>query len=395
MAWSVTLNGKTYTDANVRGRNYAREDTGLPAILRDVLGHVANAFRGTSTTSLTVGAGDKTLVIAQSGTPFSVGQPVRIARTADPLNVMMDGEVKTVSGSTITVAVISSKGTGTFSDWTVFVGGYAKVSPSATPVPITEGGTGSTTASAARSALGLGAAALLSTPIPVASGGTGATDAAGARAALGTLEKAQNLNDLPDKAAARTVLGLGTAATRNTGTAAGNVVVLDGLAKLPPVDGSQLTNMPSAPNPIPAGTRMLFFQATAPSGWVQDTTINDRTIRIVNNNSGNQTGGSWTVTGLSTSSGTWDHVLTINQIPSHGHAINNVISNFVARPFGGSAGATAASTGAGSQWTEVSNSGLVQNTGGGQGHSHQLDPEVFSDSTWRPAYINAIVCTKQ
>ena len=42
------------------------------------------------------------------------------------------------------------------------------------------------------------------------------------------------------------VTGLGTASTASTGTSAGNVVVLDGSARLPAVDGSQLTNLPSA-----------------------------------------------------------------------------------------------------------------------------------------------------
>lgn len=41
------------------------------------------------------------------------------------------------------------------------------------------------------------------------------------------------------------ITGLGTAATQNTGTAANNVVQLDGSSKLPAVDGSQLTNLPS------------------------------------------------------------------------------------------------------------------------------------------------------
>ena len=45
---------------------------------------------------------------------------------------------------------------------------------------------------------------------------------------------------------ARTSLGLGTAAVLNTGTSAGNAIVLDGSARLPAVDGSQLTNLPSA-----------------------------------------------------------------------------------------------------------------------------------------------------
>ena len=44
---------------------------------------------------------------------------------------------------------------------------------------------------------------------------------------------------------ARTSLGLGTVATLDVGTGANNVVQLDGSSRLPAVDGSQLTNLPS------------------------------------------------------------------------------------------------------------------------------------------------------
>ena len=54
------------------------------------------------------------------------------------------------------------------------------------------------------------------------------------------------LLDDADATAQRSTLGLGTAAVANTGTSAGNVVVLDGSARLPAVDASQLTNLPAA-----------------------------------------------------------------------------------------------------------------------------------------------------
>jgi len=53
------------------------------------------------------------------------------------------------------------------------------------------------------------------------------------------------LLDDTDAIAQRTTLGLGTVATLDVGTGASNVVQLDGSARLPAVDGSQLTNLPS------------------------------------------------------------------------------------------------------------------------------------------------------
>ena len=49
-----------------------------------------------------------------------------------------------------------------------------------------------------------------------------------------------------DSIANTKITGLGTAATLNVGTSASNVVQLDGTAKLPAVDGSQLTNIDAA-----------------------------------------------------------------------------------------------------------------------------------------------------
>ena len=46
-------------------------------------------------------------------------------------------------------------------------------------------------------------------------------------------------------ATARTSLGLGSAAVLTAGTSANNAVQLDGSARLPAVDGSQLTNLPA------------------------------------------------------------------------------------------------------------------------------------------------------
>jgi len=59
---------------------------------------------------------------------------------------------------------------------------------------------------------------------------------------------------------------LGTSATKNVGTLANNVVQLDGSAKLPAVDGSQLTNLPAAPVTKVAGRTGVIVLAKSDVG---------------------------------------------------------------------------------------------------------------------------------
>lgn len=84
------------------------------------------------------------------------------------------------------------------------------------------------------------------------------------------------LLDDADAAAQRTTLGLGTSATLDVGTTANKVVQLDGSAKLPAVDGSQLTNLPASGAPT-TGDLKWTWKTTADSGWimVDDGTIGD------------------------------------------------------------------------------------------------------------------------
>lgn len=63
--------------------------------------------------------------------------------------------------------------------------------------------------------------------------------------AAGFLVATNNLSDVSNTTTARSNLGLGSAATLTAGTSANNVVQLDSSAKIPAVDGSQLTGLTS------------------------------------------------------------------------------------------------------------------------------------------------------
>ena len=90
------------------------------------------------------------------------------------------------------------------------------------------------------------------------------------------------------------------------------------------------TQSTAAVTSIPSGSYVLFYQASAPTGWTQYTSINDYALRIVSG-SGGSTGGTTAfstvfanqtptinVSGLSAGATT----LNSTQIPSHTHNLN-------------------------------------------------------------------------
>ena len=128
---------------------------------------------------------------------------------------------------------------------------------------------------------------------------------------------------------------------------------------------------------FPSGTKMLFAQASAPTGWTKVTDWDDRVIRIVSGDGGG-TGGSWTISGGSiTIDG---HTLTIDEIPSHTHGYHH------------------ASPGTDGPYAEHNCSESSLNTlqtdavGGGQPHSHT--GSFSHDGSWRPAYLD-VICAKK
>lgn len=164
--------------------------------------------------------------------------------------------------------------------------------------PIVAGGTGATSASAARTNLGLAIgtdvqaysadlATYASNPLTAAelgelqNIGTTTIDATqwgylGAITAAGAA-----LIDDASASAQRTTLGLGTVATLDVGTSANNVVQLNGSAELPAVSGANLTNVAAATlgtlQATTSGTAIDFTSIPSGTKWI---TINFNQVSL-------------------------------------------------------------------------------------------------------------------
>jgi len=146
MAFPVTLNGRTYTLADFEGTNYV---DGFPDALEDFVTQAGDIYNDTSSTSETIGTGSKTFTVS-SGKPYQEGTPLRIADAASPDENFLDCVVTSYSGTALTVNAFGFAGSGTFSSWTINIGGAKTVDGT---LAVNQGGTGSTSASGARTNL--------------------------------------------------------------------------------------------------------------------------------------------------------------------------------------------------------------------------------------------------
>src|SRR5690606_38373212 len=132
-----------------------------------------------------------------------------------------------------------------------------------------EGGTGAITAAAART--NLGATSIGNALFTAAS-------TAVARSALGISSIGDSLFAAASAALARSAIGLGNVdntsdADKPVSTAAAEALST-GLA------------LKFAKAHLPAGTKMLFAQTAAPTGWVKDTDHNNKALRVVSGTAG-------------------------------------------------------------------------------------------------------------
>jgi len=148
---------------------------------------------------------------------------------------------------------------------------------------------------------------------------------------------------------------------------------------------------------FPSGISIVFFQASCPSGWTQNTnTIYNDRVMMITSGAGGGYGGSWAISGL-TNAGVVDHN---HSTPSHAH--NIATNGTIIEQSTGSGGVVIKRTGilqqppyvAGSNtyniagdYTETSGGGT---SGAGGSHNHTIS----QDALWRPSYLNAIICVK-
>lgn len=157
-----------------------------------------------------------------------------------------------------------------------------------------------------------------------------------------------------------------------------------------------------------SGTKTVFNQSSAPTGWTKDSTNNDCTLRVVSG-SGGSTGGSVNFTTCMTSqpfTGTVSHNLTgttgsttldTTMLPSHTHTYR-----FLAfRPTYVQAGANPAPLGGVQQYnsgTTPASAGInFDSTGGGGGHSHPLSVSFSftgNNINFNVLYLDFIIASK-
>lgn len=125
---------------------------------------------------------------------------------------------------------------------------------------------------------------------------------------------------------------------------------------------------------IPSTTKMLFAQASAPTGWTKDTTHNDKALRVVSGSGGGSGGAAAfsTVFGRTASDAS---SLSEAQLAAHTHI-----------SFSYSGGGYSGSGGVGALSYQQTTAKTSSSSGSGYAHSHGMDMRV--------QYVDVIICTK-
>lgn len=152
---------------------------------------------------------------------------------------------------------------------------------------------------------------------------------------------------------------------------------------------------------IPTGTKMLFYQAAAPTGWTKQTSVNNAALRVVSG-SGGGTGGAIDFSTLfaagkavSLSGNVGATTLTVAQMPSHKHDLTHTQSQlytthgytaFYTTEYKADGGTE------GKHWPDAGVSTLVKTTGSSNSHTHSLSGTATIALNVK--YADVIICAK-
>lgn len=163
------------------------------------------------------------------------------------------------------------------------------------------------------------------------------------------------------------------------------------------IDGSGNVSISTtlAASGTPSGTKMLFQQTAAPTGWTKDTTHNDKAIRIVSGSVG--TGGSSafaTAFGTPSVSGSLsgsvgNTTLSTSQMPSHNHSTT---FNYYLNESGGPARVVMSRP---NNDTNPTTSFTTSSTGGNGSHNHSFSGSLSSaTASINVQYVDVIIASK-
>lgn len=157
---------------------------------------------------------------------------------------------------------------------------------------------------------------------------------------------------------------------------------------------------------FPSGTKMLFKQTAAPTGWTKDTTHNNKALRVVSGTAGSGGTSSFTTAfanrstnSVATGGTVNNHTLSASQMPSHKH-----IQGYAVLTSQGSPRYSYVNTGIYSNqpehegdanWSGNSLGAYTSNTGSGSAHSHSFTGSSHSHTLdMRVQYVDLIIATK-
>ena len=144
---------------------------------------------------------------------------------------------------------------------------------------------------------------------------------------------------------------------------------------------------------MPSGTRTDFFQASAPTGWTQDTSDNatNRMFRVVNT-AGNGIGGSASPI-LNNTVPSHTHTFTGTALGNHTHTDSGHTHNITQYQYGAGIGTLQALSG-GNPNTLTTGTGTANISSVSAGTPTGTNSANASASDWTPRYIDAIICSK-